>query len=165
MQEAATDLVELAQPRHSILQRILEYWNQRRGDREFPARRDIDPVEFGYALGHVSLIEVQYAPLRFRFRLVPSAISHYLGYEMTGKYADEIREPELKAFLVARYTKVVNQRRPLAEMGDHILDGRRWRHQAIYLPLAADGTTIDMLLSCRIAEKPRQTSTLMAVSR
>jgi hypothetical protein len=155
MTAATLDVVE---PRHPVLQRLYSYWQERRGARAFPARRDVDPLDFSYALGHVSLIDVAYEPLRFRFRLVPSTIAHYLGYEATGKDVDAIPEPELRACLIASYTKVVAERRPLFSTAEPILDGRRWRYEVAYLPLSADGTTIDMLMVCRIADPPRRTS-------
>jgi hypothetical protein len=146
------------EPRHPLLQRLYSYWQERRGARAIPARRDVDPVDFSYALGHVSLIDVTHDPLRFRFRLVPSTIAHYLGYEATGRNVDALPEPELRACLIASYTRVVNERRPLFSAAEPILDGRRWRNEVAYLPLAGDGTTIDMLMVCRIAEPPRRTS-------
>jgi hypothetical protein len=155
MTPAALSAVE---PRHPLLQRLFCYWQERRGARAFPARRDVDPVDFSYALGHVSLIDVAHEPLRFRFRLVPSTIAHYLGYETTGKNVDAIPEPELRACLIASYTLVVNERRPLFSAAERNLDGRRWRYEVAYLPLSSDGTTIDMLMVCRIAEPPRRTN-------
>jgi len=152
------------EPQHPVLQRLYCYWQERRGARAFPARRDVDPLDFSYALGHVSLIDVAYDPLRFRFRLVPSTIAHYLGYEATGRNVDALPEPELRACLIASYTRVVNERRPLFSTAERILDGRRWRYEVAYLPLAGDGTTIDMLMVCRIAEPPRRTG-LSAAAR
>lgn len=157
MTQTTPGAAESDRPGHLLLQRLHAYWEERRGTRAFPARRDIDPLDFGYALGHVGLVEVAYMPLRFRFRLVPSTISRYLGYEATGRYVDAIPEPELRAYLIARYTRAVNERRPIFETGDMTLDGRRWRHEVAYLPLASDGVIIDMLMVCRIAEPPRQT--------
>jgi len=37
------------------------------GERRFPARADIDPLDFGYVLGHVMLLDVLRDPLRFRY--------------------------------------------------------------------------------------------------
>jgi len=40
------------QIRHPDLQRLYDYWDSRRGGRRYPARSDLDPVEFGFALGN-----------------------------------------------------------------------------------------------------------------
>ncbi len=39
--------------------RLLAYWLEKRGDRLFPAKAEIDPVEFPYILGYVTLVEVE----------------------------------------------------------------------------------------------------------
>ena len=148
--------VEIAEPRHPHLRRMLAYWDEKRGARPFPSRRDIDPVDFGYVLGSVSLVEVFQDPQRFRYRIAGSHLTGYLGYEMTGRFADEFPEREVGQYVTARYEAAILRRQPVIEAGDEILDGRLWRHETVYLPLSNDGATIDMLLVCRIAEPPRR---------
>jgi hypothetical protein len=67
-----------ADSRDETLRRLLAYWQERRGARRFPARGDVDPVEFRYALGHVSMVDVVGDPPRFRFRLVSTLASAIL---------------------------------------------------------------------------------------
>jgi len=141
---------------HPKLQKLQDYWEERRRGREFPARSDIDPIDFRFALGHVSLIDVLQAPLRFRYRLVATNLTKHLGYEMTGKTADQIAEPQVRDYVLTRYCRAVEARRPLTESGEETLDDRVWRYQAIYLPLSSDGNAIDMLLVGRINERPRE---------
>src|SRR5215469_17698305 len=78
------------QIRHPDLQRLYDYWDSRRGGRRYPARSDLDPVEFGFALGNVTLIDVLYEPLRFRFRLMGGLQAQRVGQDMTGKMVDEL---------------------------------------------------------------------------
>jgi hypothetical protein len=40
------------------LLRLFAYWTEKAAGRVCPARRDIDPLEFDYLLGDISLIEV-----------------------------------------------------------------------------------------------------------
>ena len=140
---------------HPTLRRLQDYWQAQRRDRDFPARRDIDPIDFRFALGHVSLIDVLRSPLRFRFRLVATQITEHLGYEMTGKTADQIPEPQVRRYVLTQYRRVVEARRPLIDGGEETLDHRLWRYQAIYLPLSSDGVIIDMLAVGRISERPQ----------
>jgi hypothetical protein len=51
------------------LRRLYEYWLAKKGQRRFPSRRDIDPVDFPYVLGHVILFDVMRGPLCFRVRV------------------------------------------------------------------------------------------------
>jgi hypothetical protein len=75
---------------------LVECWYQRRGEAEFPARSDFDPLDLLFALGNIVLIQVMYDPLRFRFRLVGSNITRHLGHDSTGLYIDNHRMPEYR---------------------------------------------------------------------
>jgi PAS domain len=48
-----------------LLQRLYDYWDEKRRARAMPSRADIDPLEMAFILGYVSLVDVLYAPLRF----------------------------------------------------------------------------------------------------
>lgn len=148
------------QTEHPTLQKLYSYWAGLRGNRDFPARSDLDPIDFWFALGCVSLIEVLPDPLRFRYRLVGTNLTRNLGYEMTGKLLDEMPEPEVRAYLLDKYTTVLRERRPILEQGHHTLDRRVWRHETLYLPLSNDGRDIDVIVSCRITTPPKAVSAI-----
>lgn len=140
------------------LKRLYRYWAERRGGRAFPARGDIDPVEFSYALGRVSLIEVLESPRRYYYRLVSTQLTDHLGYEMTGKFVDEIPEPEMRSFAERQYLRAVERRAPLYQSDEVVLDGRRWRHETLELPLSADGRNVNMLMIYRATSEPAPVS-------
>src|SRR5579864_8138687 len=89
------------------LRQLYAYWEGLRRSREFPARRDIDPLDFRYALGHVMLLDVFYQPLRFRFRLHGTALALRAGYDMTGKMADDLPNAHNRSMLIERDRKSV----------------------------------------------------------
>jgi hypothetical protein len=136
------------------LLRLYRYWLERRGDRAFPARRDVDPADFAYALGRVSLIEVLREPLSFRYRIVATRLTSHLGYEMSGKPIDAIPSSDHRAFVRGFYEHAVAQAAPLYDTGNVRLDDRVWWHETLALPLAADGGTIDMLMVYRNTRPP-----------
>jgi hypothetical protein len=154
--KSAEDLAAL--PRDDAARRLYRYWCERRAAKSFPSRDDVDPLDFTYAIGHVSLIEVLHAPLRFRYRLVSTSLTEHLGYEMTGKFIDDIPEPELRIFTRDFYTKAVDLAAPLYESGEFVRDGRCWRHETLVLPLSADSRTINMLLIYRKTDRPTAVS-------
>ena len=43
---------------HPDLRTLYDYWNERRRERRWPARADINPVDLKFALGNLSLIDV-----------------------------------------------------------------------------------------------------------
>jgi hypothetical protein len=136
------------------LKRLHRYWTERRGVRPFPSRAEIDPVEFGFALGRVSLIDVARRPQRFRYRLVSTQMTKHLGYEMTGRFLDELPETDVRAYAERFYAETVLRALPLYQREETVLDGRRWSHQALSLPLSSDGSAIDMLMVYRVAGAP-----------
>src|SRR5258708_21325023 len=85
------------------LHRFFAYLEAKRGTREFAARRDIDPLEFGYILGNVVLLDVQHEPLRFRYRLVGSVLAAGAGYDFTRSYVHDHPPVEYRAYLLARF--------------------------------------------------------------
>ena len=142
---------------NAVLKRVYAYWLERRGAKRYPSRSDIDPVDFGFALGQVSLIDVLDAPRRFRYRLVATTLTDRLGYEMTGKFLDQIPESETRAYTEALYTKAVSLQAPLYERDEIVLNGRMWKYEALVLPLSADDRTINMLMIYRSTDRPRRT--------
>lgn len=138
-----------AEIRHPILQRFFAYWRAKAGPREMPTRADLDPVDFRYALGHVMLVDVEYAPLRFRFRLYGSALVNYFGDgDYTGKYADQLLPVDYAPFVVGAYTTAVEGRVPRYAMRDLVMNRQRIIYDVLTLPLAApdDPAQIGMLL-------------------
>lgn len=131
-----------------MLRRLYAYWDERRGTREFPGRPDIDPIDMHFALGHISLIDVLWEPLRFRYRLHGSIVAAWAGMDMTGKFVDEIPEPRRRGFAEDDFRVVVTTRRPLARHGDQNRDEGYWNFDSIILPLGLADGAINMLLLC-----------------
>src|ERR1043165_4802710 len=100
LDEPVFDLARVASP---LLRRFHAYWTEKRGERAMPAYRDFDPLEFAWALGKVSLIDVEREPLRFRYRLVGSEHVARLGIDMTGKLVDDFASPAIRRILQASY--------------------------------------------------------------
>lgn len=139
-------LETVSQPR---LRRLLDYWQARRGDRPMPGRADIDPLDFPWLLGNVSLVDVVpdgRGGRRYRLRLVGTHVTRRFGYDGTGKWLDEILGPEHRAHVQAAFDDVVRQRIPMVERLDMLIDGRLHDYEILRLPLASDGQTVDILL-------------------
>ncbi len=130
------------------LQRLYRDWQDRRGGREFPSRSDFDVLDLGYIIGNLSLLDVFFQPLRFRFRIQASGVTERVGYEMTGKDLDALPARDSRDAIRRHFVEVVNRRAPIVQTRErHILDGRVHSCEVLALPLARDGSTIDMLMS------------------
>lgn len=129
--------------------RLWEHWMRLRGDRTLPARRQLDPVDIRYALGHVLLVELHGAPPRFRYRLIGSKITHRDRIDLTGRWVEELPFSEYRAVILGRLQSLAADPRPLLVHNRAMLDGR-WRdYEALWLPFA-DGDVLNQLLCCQI---------------
>lgn len=71
------------------VRRIYEYWDEQRGDRAMPARRDIDPLSIPRdLLPGIVLTEVLREPPWLRYRLVGTAQVALRGSDPTGQPVD-----------------------------------------------------------------------------
>lgn len=147
---AAADAL-LADIKDDRLRRLYQYWTMKRGTRRFPARLDIDPLDFAYVLGHVMLIDVAHNPLRFRFRLYGSALlDRHHAMDMTGKDLEEHPRPEFRNYLRAEWADTIARAAPSHGFFDRLVDDDVRNFESLRLPLSSDGETIDMLLVCAV---------------
>lgn len=133
-------------PRHDALEKLYAYWCAKKGERRAPARADIDPLEIARLLPHVTLVDVERAPLRFRYRLVGTEIVRNVGDDFTGRYLDSFLRLSHRDAMAAEFTRVVESALPSISDWEYTRgDGRHVRYERLVLPLMADGVTVDML--------------------
>lgn len=142
------------QIRHPALRRLYDYWDSRRAGRRYPARADIDPVEFAFALGNVTLVEVLYDPLRFRFRLMGTLMAQRVGEDLTGRMVDELPNGAYRDQLLTAYHRTIETGEPNTTTYEQIIESKPRQFEVLRLPLAEDGTTINMFLLCPMFFEP-----------
>jgi hypothetical protein len=128
------------------LQRLYGYWNERRATRAMPARADIDPLDLGFILGHLILVDVLCDPRRFLIRVHGTELARRVGYELTGKVLDELPQTDFRKLTRESFTTVVETGLPLHRLRDRILDGRRVQYEALILPLSKGREKVEVLL-------------------
>jgi hypothetical protein len=158
--EEQTVLRDSAQIAEPSLRRLYEYWLGKKGESRLPARRNIDPLDFPYALGRIMLVDVLGDPLRFRVRLHGSEMVRRAGYDLTGKTLDDLPDSEYRSYVVGRCKNLIASAEPALVHHDRVLDNRTWRYDAIWLPFSDDGTTVAMLLCALIYRKLPQSEPL-----
>ncbi len=132
--------------RHERLRRFHDYWRgKRRGD-ALPGRADIDPLEFPWALGFVTLHDVL-PDGDFRVRLDATKATDFFGTDLTGTRLSAHRDRDMAGKMVQTLTYVARTRAPLVIDRDFAIQNRYWRYQSLMLPFAADGKNVDMLAS------------------
>jgi hypothetical protein len=132
--------------RYPEIARVLAYWRKQRGERELPARADIDPLDFAPYLSRVMMAEVSYDPLVFRYRVAGTGIFAMHGEELTRKLAHELTPPAYGALIQQHYTEAVARRAPILHVVHLNIDSVAASYARIILPLSSDARTIDRLL-------------------
>lgn len=147
---------EIVNPR---LQRLYDYWCERRGGRRFPARADIDPVDLAFLLGNLILIDViEGEPPGFSIRLHGTNLVQRAGYELTGKMLNELPDGEFRRLAMQTFAVVAKTGEPFRGYRDRVLDDRTHRYETLILPLSKDGERVDMLLAGMIYADEREPS-------
>lgn len=130
------------------------YWLERRGDRRFPSRGDIDPLHFKYLLGFIMLVDVLPTRPRFQVRLHGSELVARAGYDLTGKFIEDIPSADYRSYVLDRCDGVIARGAPEVIRHDRVLDGRVHEYEALWLPLSGDGRHVTMLLCALIYDQP-----------
>lgn len=142
----------LSQARAPAVRACFDYWLSKKTPDRLPGRQHIDPTEMKPFLEFVILFDVERTEggYRFRQRLVGTHIVELFGRDTTGLYVDETSAPTHYASVHQRLAGVVDTREPAFGIyyppTPH-LDFLEYEH--LTLPLAADGTTVDMLFGVR----------------
>lgn len=132
-----------------LICRLFHYWQSKRAGRRFPARPDLDPIDFAYVLGNVVLIDVKQPGPRFRYRLIGTNLLLRDARDRTGHWIDELPSLEYRRTVLARLNSLAERPAPVFVRNIAVLDSRQYDYEALWLPLAADGETVDMLMACQ----------------
>ncbi len=131
----------------AVLCQALDYWREKRDGRAMPGRRDIDPVELRSILPHLQITEVIDGGIRFRYRLVGTAIVEAFGAEFTGKFVDELVSGQRDSFVHSCYRAVCASRRPAFVRSKYVtIKDVDLTANRVLLPLSPDETRIDQIL-------------------
>lgn len=124
---------------------LFELWRARCAPGRLPARADFDPRDMPELLPYITIFDIERDPLRFRVRLVGTAIVEAMGVDTTGRYLDELDNVEP---VIQRAEAMTLSGQPYF-LRDQPLT---WTHldfrtySVLGLPLASDGQTVDKLI-------------------
>jgi hypothetical protein len=141
----------LARIQHSLLKRMVAFWDEKRGVRDWPLRGDFDPLEFWFAIGYVSLIDVSpstgSASRRYFFRLDGTRQVELFGVDFTGKYLDQVYDAAGLKIAEQSYGAAVEQGEPQYHVRQVEFHGRPIQYEIVILPLSRTGERVDMLMT------------------
>jgi len=132
---------------HPKVEALYSYWRSAvPSGRALPGRHHIDPVDIPRLLHNVWLLDAIGEPVRFRFRLIGEAIRRIGGIAKRGDFVDQFAPDDADPVRDLRF--VVRRRQPVWFRGLAILPHAKpmAELERLFLPLAADGASVDMLL-------------------
>jgi hypothetical protein len=139
-------------PKSADLRRLLAYWQERSGQRDFPRRADVDPFDFRFMLERIALTEVHEDPAdpgvpRYRLRLVGSFWHRLVGYELTGMWTHDFPRANQRKLTEDFYEALIKGRQPRFARRDVIVDDQLLHYEIMLLPLSEDGSRISMIMT------------------
>ena len=143
-----------------ILGRAYQYWEEKRGTRAMPRRRDIDPGEITRLLPHLQIIEFLDGGARMRFRLVGTAVVATYGFDYTGKFFDEVFAGPRLRYFEDNYRLMCRERRPILMFTRYVSrkDVDLICHR-IVMPLSEDDVIVNQALVAMSFQFPGEPST------
>jgi hypothetical protein len=133
-----------------IVQEFYAYWRKLRGDRRFPAKLDVDIADIPQLAANLMLLKVTYDPLDFEYRIIGDDIVSRLG-NVKGRRVREAALLNVDASAYRNYCAVVEAGKPQFMEGWAAIPFRAdepFLLSRVHCPLAADGETIDYIVSC-----------------
>ncbi|HAM48381.1 MAG TPA: hypothetical protein DIT40_08705 [Alphaproteobacteria bacterium] len=133
--------------RRPELNTFLEYWLNKRADRNFPRRSEINPAEFPKLLPWINMYDVLDGGRDFRVRICGTALTEVIGFEVGGKLVSEI-DPPIARRIKLTLQAVLEMRAPIrATTSRSALPGQDFQGSEVCaLPLSSDGTDIDIII-------------------
>ena len=133
--------------RNGPLHHLLTWWVKKRSERLMPAICDVDPSEIRSMLAQIWLCDYIPESGRLRYRLAGEEINDFWGYNLAGKYLDEVVPAQRRASVTQKFRMVVDlpaityDRTCLSLTEEIVRTGER-----LILPLSDDGRTVNALL-------------------
>ncbi len=148
--QRATDVTAFSQISEPMLSLLYAYWDGKRGERRFPGRSDLDPVDIPSLLASTFLVGVRRDPFDLVFRLAGSVLTACYGCAMTGDRLIEL-PGSATAELYEQAARAVRSGRPVLVSGPlrtPVDSFQRADH--LLLPLGESRNRVDMLIGAAI---------------
>jgi hypothetical protein len=147
MKSVIATRLELGAIPSDLLQRMFAYWQSKCGGHAMPARADIDPVEFAWGLGNVSLLDVERDPLQFRYRLAGSKLTRIMEVDLTGRSIDDIKHADFRDLMRKHLQEIVETAMPSVYCISITNGGGPQTYVRLALPLRGADGGVAMILT------------------
>lgn len=134
---------------HEDIKSLYRYWCGMAPAGCLPGRQHFDPMEIQHVLPNVWLIDVHRDPLRFWRRLVGSRIEEFAGRSLVNGWVADGLDEDRQSVVHKNLADVVMTGQPSWRRGKPMIHHEKGYSELerIYLPLAENGETVDMILA------------------
>ncbi len=138
---------------HPKIQAIFDYWRRIHPAQGLPGRQHFDPVDIPALLANVYLIDVAQDGAEFIFRLMGTRAEAFFGGNYTGKPVQNAYVTDHKSRTYADIAAMLQDRLPRWRRGPtyYVRNRELAMVERLYVPLARDGKTVDMILGLVVA--------------
>ena len=135
-----------------VIKSLYDYWCEISPPGGLPERQHFDPLDVPKLLPNIWLIDVSREPLRFSLRLLGTRIEEFSGGRWKRFHNQNLHNEGVLARVQSNLAEVVETHEPSWRRGRPLIS---WEQEfatleRIYLPLARDGETVDMILAITI---------------
>jgi hypothetical protein len=103
----------IEQNKSPMVRALHAWWLAHRGPSGIADRRDLDPAGLRSVLPNIFISDVEPEPFRVRYRLVGTKAVRTIGFDITGRYLDELLTKEPEVPWIDYYKTVYHKRAPL----------------------------------------------------
>lgn len=135
---------------HEKIREMIAYWHAIHPAEGLPGRQHFDPIDIPRLLPNLRMVDVEGRPPRFKTRLMGTVLLDFFGEEHTGHYFDDLYPKFKQSKTYQDLYDVVANRRPNWRRGEPglVYEKDFVTVERVYLPLAEDGSTVDMIVTC-----------------
>lgn len=126
---------------------LLQWWLDKCDD-GIPDRSILDPTDMKALLPNLFLLDVQHEPFRVRYRLIGTRAREATGFDITGRYLDELLPAGEDQHWVDYYREAYRTRRPaVGSIAAPTTIGTLFTYEFGLFPLRNGGTSVDRFVS------------------
>lgn len=134
---------------------LYAYWRSIRPAADLlPGRRHFSPTDIPRLLSWIWLVDVERAPLRFKYRLVGTVHVEAAHSDPTGSWYDEVHPRFVTSTAYPQFAAAAEHAQLAFYHGPpvYVIDAKYKTIERLILPMAQNGRDVDMLLAITVLD-------------
>jgi hypothetical protein len=128
--------------------RLLHQWWVSKCGGDIPDRSDLDPADLKRLLPNILISDVEHEPFRIRYRLVGTRAREATGFDIVGRYLDELLPTDPDEPWMDDYSLAYRTRRPVLGVSSiRTTSGGVFTYEYGLFPLRRGGAAIDQFVA------------------